>query len=83
MLMDMREALLLIRHCLKNSSLICSVFCIDNSGDSLKSVFFVANFCSVATKETTANYTNLAVLGGKRKQESPYLEEKKQSHGAI
>jgi hypothetical protein len=44
--------------------------------------FFVANFRTVATKETSANYTNLAVLGEKKKQKSPYLEENK-SHGAI
>jgi hypothetical protein len=45
-------------------------------------VFFVANFRTVATKETSANYANLAVLGEKKKQKSPYLEENK-SHGAI
>jgi hypothetical protein len=39
-------------------------------------VFFVANFRTVATKETSANYANLAVLGEKKKQKSPYLEEK-------
>jgi hypothetical protein len=41
------------------------------------SVFFVAMFGTVAPKETSANYTNLAVLGEKKNQKSPYLEEKK------
>jgi hypothetical protein len=41
------------------------------------SVFFVAKFSTVAPKETSENYTNLAVLGEKKRKSHNILRKKK------
>ncbi len=73
----MREALLLIRHCLKNSSLICFVFGIDNSGNSLNRCLFCGKFSHCGHKRNQCKLYKLGCFGEKKKQKSPYLEGKK------
>jgi hypothetical protein len=77
----MRVALLLIRHCLKNSSLFCFDFGIHKSCDSLNQCFFCGKFWQCGHNKTSA--IKGCFLGERKKQKSPYFEEKRKSHGAI
>jgi hypothetical protein len=63
----MREALWLITHCLKNSSLIWFVFGIDNSGDSLNQCLFCGKFSHYGHKRNQCKIYKLGCFGGKIK----------------
>jgi hypothetical protein len=80
---DMRVALLLIRHCFKNSSLFCFVFGIHKSGDRLNQCVFCGKFWQCGHNKNQCKLYKGCFLGERKKQKSPYFEEKKKSHGAI
>jgi hypothetical protein len=79
----MREALLLIRHCLKSSSLICFVFGIDNSGDSLHQCLFCGKFSHCGHKRNQCKLCKLGCFGREKEAKVTIFGGKKKSHGSI
>jgi hypothetical protein len=74
----MREALLLIRHCLKNSSLICFVFGYDNFVDSLNQCLFCGKFLHCGHKRNQCKLYKLGCFAEKKEAKVTILE--KNSH---